>query len=168
MTDRFGPNAVRVSNESLKEASKVEALKPGEKDFARAFGEGRIERYHVVNGRKVPGPDANGRYKWRMPFKGSTGGKMSHDASLVGEMMGDFMRADSERQARNQSKVERLAVKDDAGSVHYLAAEHEAAANRNGWHSPGRIVGLLAREVYGDFCPACDRLKVWCECRGTA
>lgn len=43
---------------------------------------------------------------------------------------------------------------------------HDAArvAQANGWHSPGRIEGVIASSVTGDFCESCDRLRVWCDC----
>lgn len=142
--------------QALLERRKINKLCPGEQAVAEAFGESRIKRKFR--------PD--GTYEWSMPFKPNDGhGRPTKDGAKVMDLMSGYWRADSERHTQNQSKVERVALRDEAGSVHYVEPHQvEGSANSNRWHSPGRIVGLLATAVNGDFCPVCDRRLTWCEC----
>jgi hypothetical protein len=84
------------------------------------------------------------------------------------EAMRPFNRASAELQGKTQANVSRETLVDAAGNRQYVETQHaRTAAQANGWKPASRIVGLLARRVSGEFCPDCDRLKVWCECRSS-
>ena len=148
--------ATFAGNAELAERKKITRLRPTEKDVEAAFGSHRIRRKYR--------PD--GSYEWRMPFRPNDGqGKHSHDGQAVMELMRPFWRADSERHSASQARTPRAMLKDKTGSAQYVEPEKaRETADRNGWHSPGRIVGILARGVVGDYCERCDRLHCWCEC----
>lgn len=55
---------------------------------------------------------------------------------------------------------------ESANGFEYVPPERaNDVALKNGWHSPGRIVGLLATGINGEWCSNCDRRRSWCECQ---
>lgn len=153
MDDLQGMSPISIAE--VKEKAKCDALRATEKDVVAAYGEERIERKFREDG----------NYSWRVKYQQNDNGTVTKDGHRMSELMMPWARADTERHARLNAQVERVAVKDDAGSVHYLPVSQEHAAAANGWHSENRLIGVLARRVNGDFCERCDRRRSWCECR---
>jgi hypothetical protein len=144
-----------VSEAHVAALAKVNALRPSISDFKGKRGFDYREEV-----------DANGDVTPHVGFVQNYGdGRGPTPAALAMiEAMRPHNRASAELQSRTQAGIQREALVDAAGERHYVEPHLVPQAARNGWHSPKRIVGLLARSVSGDFCPKCDRLRSWCEC----
>ena len=156
LDDNDGDIGTPVSSEHAAALAKVNALRPSIADFNGKRG---FEYREEV--------DAKGNVTPHQSFVANYGdGKGPTKAALAMiEAMRPFNRASAELQGKVQANVSRETMVDAAGNRHHveprLAPE---AARMNGWKPAKRIVGLLARDVHGDFCPKCDRLRSWCEC----
>lgn len=160
----FVPISPRISvTPDLKERIEIGRKRPTEEMYRGKKG---YRRFHVdVSGQKKAGEAPDGTYKWEYKFQPNDKGKMTREAQEVMEHIAPFSRADTERHARMEAQTPKVTLKDEHGSAQYIRAEQaESVANKNGWHSAHRIVGILATDVNGDFCPDCDRLLTWCDC----
>lgn len=150
-----------VSNQDIKELRETKALCPGEKQVAEALGKGRIERYHVVDGKEVPGEGPDGKYMWRAPYQASK------DGGKVIEMMSPFWRADTERQSRLQARRPQTKLRDESGSVHNVpTVDAEKAERRNGWREGHRYILHRTDWRHARLCEGCGNFPYYCECGG--
>lgn len=161
-----------MSNEDVRNIGAVQK-KYGvtEKDATAAFP-GKKEIFHTVpdavtgEAVEVPGPRADGFYEWRIPYKTNDGhGRLTEEASRVQEMMTPFWRADTERHGKLQSREERVALKDEAGSAHYVPTyKAEDTERRNGWRAGHRLLPTREDRKHSKRCRRCGELPYWCEC----
>jgi len=147
-----------ITKDQLKEIGRVQALKPKVTDFEGLPGFKFSEEKRPDGGTDVVAsfPPNDGH------------GKLSRQAVIVQEAMTPFMRADTERHLRNQQMVERVALKDEAGSAHYIEPHRaEEVERRNGWREGHRIV-LSAKPDprHAKRCRGCGEFPYWCECDG--
>lgn len=116
-----------LKTSDLQEIGRTNALKPKESDF---IGKKGYRRYY----RK------DGSYSWRYKFAPNDGhGRLTKEATEVGEMMKPYQRADIERAAK----------------LNRWPGEYGVATKP--WRG-----GAVCHE----FCERCERLLVWCECGG--
>ena len=88
----FGPNASRISTQSLKEATKVASLKPTVHDVAKALGK-RVRYRTLPDGKREP----------HVGYKTNDGnGHLTKEAKIVQDMMNPFWMADTARVANQQ------------------------------------------------------------------
>jgi hypothetical protein len=121
----------------VKEVGRVQRLKPKETDFIGKPGYRRTYR-----------PD--GKYDWSYEFKANDNGKVTNEAREFGERLLPFQRADTERQSRLQSKVEKVRLKDQNGNTHYLDAALAGVGCPEGWSHSWRPRGAtVERGVTG-------------------
>lgn len=126
---------VMTSDDVREKAAVQNKYGVGEKEFDAAFP-GKVERFHVdESGIEHDGPDATGYYEWRVNIPTNDGhGKLTRENQQAIEMMSPLWRADQERHGKLQSRAERVALMDEAGSAHFVPAERaDATAKRNGW-----------------------------------
>lgn len=144
-----------MSNDDVREIGRVQK-KYGvtEKDLEAAFP-GRIKRKYRENG----------SYTWKLDIKTNDGyGNHTKDNQKIIDMMSPFWRADQERHGKLQARAERVALKDESGSAHFVPIERaDDTAKRNGWRwrmpIRGQVVmrtfgGKLYRCVEGEWVPA--------------
>lgn len=144
-----------ITDKSVAELAKVNALRPSMDEFKGKKGY-RLET--DAKGNVTP------HYSFVMNYGDGKG--PTREAQEFAESLRAFNKASEHYQGNAQANVSRETLVDAAGNRHQVEPHKaRAAARMNGWKPEGRIVGLLARKVNGDFCPRCDRRKSWCECR---
>jgi hypothetical protein len=165
------PGTRPISLESVKEKGCIDELRPTESDFK---GKPGYERYHVVQETvgdvvvretEVKGEAPDGGYKWRYRFQQNEHGVPTREAGAVAEKLKPWMRADSERQLGLQAQMPRTALKDEAGSAHYVP-EHltETAERRNGWRTGPRLLPTRTDPRHARRCSECHEFAYWCKC----
>jgi hypothetical protein len=142
-----------LTHEQVAEVGRCQALLPREADVIAALGEkGHRRKYR---------PD--GTYEWSHPYTTNVGGKLTREAQAVHELMRPFSAADTARHARNQQKVERVALRDRDGQVSYMEpaladATADSTGRRHVWKTRGNPVergaeGMLWKLVGGEWWP---------------
>jgi hypothetical protein len=119
-----------VSPAQVAELASVTKLRPTEDQFKGKPG------YTRTYG-------ADGSYEWQYEYKPNDNGKPTREGAEVAELLRPFQQADSERHSRQQARIERAALKDAEGQIHYVsAADADATAKRMGWKSQSRARGI--------------------------
>lgn len=126
-----------------------------EKDVQAAFPKTHKRQYRE-----------NGSYTWTNDIKTNDGhGKLTKECNQQIEMMSPFWRADTERHGKLQSRAERVALKDEAGSAHYVPAwKAEDTERRNGWRAGHRLLATREDRRHSRRCRHCGELPYWCGC----
>ena len=145
MTDK------RLTQKDVNDKAAVQQKAMTEADFQSVNPKGH-RRFHTVedalgNAHEIPGPDASGHYKWANAFVPNDGhGKLTRMSEAINEGMDPFDKADGERMSAMQSKVERGAMRDADGGVHYVEpGKMDDCASRNGWGHAWRAGGLILK-----------------------
>ena len=126
-----------MSLSEAKDRARVESLAPGRDDLRKLPGYWeRPAKVHRTGVGMVDG------YEWGVKFAPNDGhGRLSKTAQAVGEMMSPSWYAGT-------------------------ALEADARGFPGDYGLKGMSSGVYAADVQGEFCPTCDRLRVWCECGG--
>lgn len=147
-----------VREADIAEQTRVRKLAPTESEYVGRPGYERKYR-------------EDGSYTWRYRFRPNEGGRLTREASEVGEHMAPFVQADAERHAKRQAKIPKVKLKDKDGRVRYLEPGlADATARKNGWSHAWDVggnrievglEGMLWRLVAGQWEPT----GRWCTSR---
>jgi len=145
-----------ISPEDVREIGEVQK-KYGvtEKDVQAAFPKTHKRQYRE-----------DGTYTWTNDIKTNDGqGKLTKEANQSIELFSNFWRADTERHGKLQSREERVALKDEAGSAHYVPVyKAEETERSNGWRAGHRLLATREDRRHSRRCQGCGELPYWCEC----
>lgn len=144
-----------VTTEQVADIGRCQSLLPREAEFIGRKGYSR--RYRE-----------DGSYEWRFRFQQNDKGKRTKVGAEVLDRMKPFMRADTERHAKNEAKKPRARLRDRDGRVRLVdPALADRAARTNGWSHvvsvsgsrvEGGVGGMLWKWLAGEWYP----LGRWC------
>jgi len=130
MTDK------RLTQKDVNDKAAVQQKAMTEADFQSVNPKGHRRVYR-----------ADGGYEWFNKWTPNDGhGKLTRASEAINEGMDPFDKADGERMSAMQSKIERGAMRDADGGVHYVEpGKMDDCALRNGWGRALRAGGLILK-----------------------
>lgn len=116
--------------------AKVDAMAPTEQAYRDALPNHYKRHYR-----------ADESYEWECPIVPNDGhGKLTREGAIMADLWSATHKADKARHQENQAKVDRVAMRDSAGRVHFVEPwQADDSARRNGWGHRWRAGGLITK-----------------------